>query len=86
MYILYYYYAHTDPLFKDTELLIIDRLLIHRIGISMCKLNSGLLSKVLCKKVVKFILFTPEQKICFAFHMNLKLSPLWVEKFEMHLV
>ena len=47
MYILYYYYAHTDPLFKDMELLIIDKLVIHRIGILMCKLNSGLLSNVL---------------------------------------
>ena len=44
------YYAHTDPLFKDMEILIIDRLVIHRIGILkyMYKLNSGLLPKVLC--------------------------------------
>ena len=37
------YYAHTDPLFKDMEILIIDRLVIHRIGILMYKLP-----KVLC--------------------------------------
>ena len=42
------YYAHTDPLFKDMEILIIDRLVIHRIGILMYKLNSGHLPKVLC--------------------------------------
>ena len=42
------YYAHTDPLFKDIEILIIDRLVIHRIGILMYKLNSGQLPKVLC--------------------------------------
>ena len=42
------YYAHTDPLFKDMEISIIERLVIHRIGILMYKLNSGHLSKVLC--------------------------------------
>ena len=42
------YYAHTDPLFKDMEILIIDGLVNHRIGILMYKLNSGLLPKVLC--------------------------------------
>ena len=83
------YYAHTDPLFKDMEILIIDKIVIHRIGILMYKLNSGHLPKVLCnffKKIMKFIITTLEQKICFAFHMNLKLSPLLVQKFGMHLV
>ena len=42
------YYAHTDLLFKNMEILIINRLVIHRIGILMYKLNCGLLSKVLC--------------------------------------
>ena len=33
-----------------------------------------------------YIITTLEQKICFAFQMNLKLSPLLVQKFGMHLV
>ena len=33
---------------KDMEILIIDRLVIHRIGILMYKLNSGHFPKVLC--------------------------------------
>ena len=41
-------YAHTDPLFKDMEILIIDRLVIHRIGILVYKLNCGHLPKVSC--------------------------------------
>ena len=44
------YYAHSDPLFKDMEILIIDKLVTHRTGrlMYMYKLNSGLLPKVLC--------------------------------------
>ena len=42
------YYALTDPLFKDIEILIINRLVNHIIGILMYKLNSGLFPKVLC--------------------------------------
>ena len=38
------------------------------------------------RKIMKFIITTLEQKICFAFHMNLKLSPLLVQNFGMHLV
>ena len=44
----YYAYTCTDPLFKDMEILIIDRLVIHIIGILMYKFNSGYLPKVLC--------------------------------------
>ena len=72
------YHAHTDPLFKDMEILIIDKLVNHKIGILMYKLN--------LRKMMKFIITTLEQKICFAFHMNLKLSPLLVQKFGVHLV
>ena len=47
------YYAHTAPLLKDMEILIIDRLVIHRTGILMYKLYSGHLPKVLCNFVEK---------------------------------
>ena len=33
------YYAHTDPLFKDLNILTIDKLVVHRIGIAMYKIN-----------------------------------------------
>ena len=29
------YYAHTDPLFKDLNILTIDKLVVHRIGIAI---------------------------------------------------
>ena len=41
------YYAHTDPLFKDLNILTIDQLVVHRIGIAMYKLNNGLFPSVL---------------------------------------
>ena len=31
------YYAHTTPLFKDLNILTIDKLVVHRIGIAMYK-------------------------------------------------
>ena len=36
------YYAHTDLLFKDLNILTIDKLVVHRIGIAMYKINNGL--------------------------------------------
>ena len=32
------YYAHTDPLFKDLNILTIDKLVVHRIDIAIYKL------------------------------------------------
>ena len=51
-------------------------------------LNSGLLPKVLCnffKKNDEIHNYNTRTKICFAFHMNLKLSPL-LQQLGMHLV
>ena len=41
------YYAYTDPLFKDFNILAIDKLVVHRIGIAVYKVNNGLFPSVL---------------------------------------
>ena len=41
------YYAHTDPLFKALNILTIDKLVEHRIGIAMYKINNDLFPSVL---------------------------------------
>ena len=41
------YCAHTGSIFKDQNVLTIDKLVIHRIGIMMYKFNNGLLPTVL---------------------------------------
>ena len=41
------YYAHTNPLFKDLNILTIDKLVVHRRGIAMYKINNGLFPSVL---------------------------------------
>ena len=41
------YYAHPDPLFKDLNILTIDQLVVHRIGIAMYKINNDLFPSVL---------------------------------------
>ena len=41
------YYAHTDPLFKDLNILTVDKLVVHRIGIAMYKINNNLFPPVL---------------------------------------
>ena len=41
------YYAHTDPLFKDLNILTIGKLVVHRIGIVMYKINNSLFPSVL---------------------------------------
>ena len=41
------YCAHTAPIFKDLNILTIDKLVIHRIGIMMYKFSNGLLPTVL---------------------------------------
>ena len=42
-----YYYAHTAPIFRDLEILAIDKLIVHRIGTVMYKFNYELLPDVL---------------------------------------
>ena len=72
------YYAHTDPLFKDLKILTIDKLVVHRIGIAMYKINNGLFPSVLNelykKNSVIHMIMTQEQKICSVFHLELKPS------------
>ena len=73
------YYAHTDPLFKDLNIFTIDKLVVHRIGIALYKINDGLSSSVLnklYKKIMLYMIITQEQKICFVFHLELKPSLL----------
>ena len=41
------YYVHSDPLFKDLNILTIDKLVVHRIGIAMYKINNVLFPSVL---------------------------------------
>ena len=41
------YYAHTDPLFKDLNILTINTLVVHRTGIAMYKIDNGLFLFVL---------------------------------------
>ena len=41
------FYAHTDPIFKELQILTVDKLVVHRIAIVMYKLNNGLLPAVL---------------------------------------
>ena len=41
------YYAHTAPIFRDLEILTIDKLIVHRIGTVMYKFNYGLIPDVL---------------------------------------
>ena len=41
------YYTHTDPLFQDLNILTIDKLVVHRIGIAICKINNDLFPSVL---------------------------------------
>ena len=41
------FYAHTDLIFKELQILTVDTLVIHRIAIVMYKFNNGLLSVLL---------------------------------------
>ena len=41
------YHAHTAPIFRDLEILTIDKLIVHRIGVAMYKFNNGFLPEVL---------------------------------------
>ena len=65
------YYAHTDPIFKDFNIITIDKLVVHRIGIAMYKINNEMYPSGfndLYKKIMMYILITREQKICSLFH------------------
>ena len=56
--------TYTEPIFKDLNVLTINKLVIHRIGIMMYKFNNGLLPTVLnswYKKKMKFTNMTLEQ-------------------------
>ena len=41
------YYDHTDPLFRDLNILTIDKLVVHRIGIAMYTINNVLFPSIL---------------------------------------
>ena len=41
------YYTHIAQIFRDLEILTIDKLIVHRIGTNMYKFNYGLLPNVL---------------------------------------
>ena len=41
------FYTHTAPIFKELQILTIDKLVVHRIAIVMYKFNNGLLPAVL---------------------------------------
>ena len=41
------FYARTDSIFKEIQILIVDKLVILRIAIVMCKFNNGLLPTVI---------------------------------------
>ena len=73
------YYAHTDLLFKDLNILTIDKLVVHRIGIAMYKINNGLFHLYLLnyiRKIMFYMIITHEQKVCSVFHLELKRSLL----------
>ena len=78
VYILSTYCAHAEPIFKNLNVLTIDKLVIHRMSIMMYKFNNGLLPTVLNSlyKKIKFTHMTLEQKICSAFLLEFKLSLL----------
>ena len=66
------YHDHTAPTVRDLEMLTIDKLIVHRIGIVMYKFNYGFLPEVLntmYRKIVKFILIILEVRPCFEFRL-----------------
>ena len=57
------YNAYTDPLFKDLNILTIDKLVVHRTNIVMYSINNNLFLSVLkklYKKIVLYIIITEE--------------------------
>ena len=83
------FYTHTAPIFKELQILTIDKLVVHRIAIVMYKFNNGLLPAVLntlYKKIMKYTHITQDQKTCFMLHLHLDLKPfqILVREFGMH--
>ena len=70
-----YYYAHTAPIFRDLEILAIDKLIVHRLGTVMYKFNYGFLPDVLntmCRKNCEIHSIILEVRTCFGFSLVLK--------------
>ena len=65
----------SNLIFRDLEILTIDKLIVHIIGIVMYKFNNGFIPEVLNainRKIVKFILIILEIRTCFEFRLILK--------------
>ena len=81
------FYTHTAPIFKELQILTVDKLVVHRIAIVMYKFNNGLLPAVLntlYKKIMKYTHITQDQKTCFMLHLELKPFQILVREFGMH--
>ena len=81
------YYAHTAPILNDLKILTIDKLIVHRIGITMYKYSNGLLPDVfntLYIKIANFIRIVLEVKICIMFYLEHKHFQTSVLKFGIH--
>ena len=81
------FYTHTATIFKELQMLTVDKLVVHRIAIVMYKFNNGLLPAVLnslYKKIIKYTHITQDQKTCFLLHLEFKLFSKLVREFGMH--
>ena len=69
------YYAHTDPFFKDPNILTIDKLVVHRIGIAMYKINNDLFPSVLSELYKKNnVIHDHNTRAKYMFRVNLELK------------
>ena len=69
------YCAHTEPIFKDLNVLTVDKLVIHITGIMMYKFKNGLLPTVLnslYNKIMKFTHMTLNQKNMFRISVGIQ--------------
>ena len=69
------YHAHTAPIFRDLEILTIDKLFVHRKGIVMYKFNYGFLPEVLntmYRKNSEINSYIQEVRTYFEFRLVLK--------------
>ena len=81
------FYTHTAPIFKELQILTVDKLVVHRNAIVMYKFNNGLLPAVLNtlhKKIMKYTHITQDQKTRFILHLELKPFQILVREFGMH--
>ena len=81
------FYTHTAPIFKELQILTVDKLVVHRIAIVMYTFDNGLLPAVLntlYKKIMKYTHITQDQKTCFMLHLELKPFQILVREFGMH--